>query len=75
MSFCSAQSRIGGAIAPYVQLLGSLYWFPLPFIVYGASALVAAISYIIFMPETKGVRLADKIDDDDDDEHQNLQTL
>lgn len=71
LSFCSAQSRIGGTIAPYVQLMGSLYWFPLPFLIYGASALVAALAYIVFMPETKGVRLADKINDDaDDDENE-----
>lgn len=42
---------------------GSLYWFPLPYLIYGASALVASISYIIFMPETKGKKLLDKLED------------
>lgn len=63
ISFCSAQSRIGGVIAPYIQLLGSIYWFPLPFLIYGASALLASITYIIFIPETKHARLVDKLDE------------
>jgi OCT family organic cation transporter-like MFS transporter 4/5 len=63
MSLCAAQSRIGGVVAPYVQLLGSLYWFPIPFIIYGTFALLAAVTYILVLPETKGIKLMDKIED------------
>lgn len=62
LSLCSAQARISGVVAPYIELLGSLYWFQLPFVVYGSSALIAAITFILFIPETKNVKLTDRVE-------------
>lgn len=64
MSICIAVSTIGGVIAPYFQLLGSVYWLPIPYIAYGASALVAAVTFFFFIPETKRFKLKDKLDVD-----------
>jgi OCT family organic cation transporter-like MFS transporter 4/5 len=63
ISFCSTQAEIGSVISPYIQLLGSLYWFPLPYLIYGITAFIALVSYVIVMPETKGTQLKDKLEE------------
>jgi hypothetical protein len=63
VSICQGFGRFGAVISPEIQLLGSFVWAPLPFIIYGASATFAAITFIFFMPETKGRTMPDSIDE------------
>jgi len=57
----SCFGRLGSIIAPFVQLLSSL-WKPLPFIIYGGTALVASV-LILLLPDTKGKPLPSTIED------------
>jgi hypothetical protein len=43
-------------------LKGELYWRPLPFVCYGASALASALLMLIFVPETKYMEMTDTLD-------------
>ena len=53
----------GGVIAPNIQLLGNVYWFPLPFIIYGIFSTMSAVTFVVLMPETKNLKLPDTIED------------
>ncbi|CAF0986427.1 unnamed protein product [Brachionus calyciflorus] len=63
VSFCTTISQIGSIIAPQLYLLGELYFFPLPFIIFGVFALISAVLIVFLVPETKGRVLPDKIED------------
>ncbi|RNA15634.1 Organic cation transporter [Brachionus plicatilis] len=54
-------SRIAAVLAPNIQLLGEIYWSPLPFIIYGGFSLLSAILFAIFVPETQNRKLPDTI--------------
>ncbi|XP_070537804.1 organic cation transporter protein-like [Ptychodera flava] len=57
----SCFGRLGSIVAPFVQLLSSA-WNPLPFIIYGGTALAASV-LILLLPETKGRPLPSTIED------------
>jgi OCT family organic cation transporter-like MFS transporter 4/5 len=63
LSICQTFSRFGGVIAPNIQLLGEMYWFPIPFIIYGTFSAISAFTFMIVMPETKNLKLPDTIED------------
>lgn len=54
-------ARIGGALAPYINLLGDT-WKPLPLLIFGSLALAAGI-FSLLLPETLGRRLPETIED------------
>ena len=62
LSFSSIAGRIASTISPYVALL-SVFWEPLPFVLYGLLGAVAGITYFLFMPETVNVGLPEKLSD------------
>lgn len=62
LSFCSIAARIASTMSPYVALL-SASWKPLPFVLYGALAALAGITYFLFMPETKDIDLPENLSD------------
>ncbi|RMZ93346.1 organic cation transporter, partial [Brachionus plicatilis] len=63
ISVCQSFARLGAIIAPNIQYLGELFWFPIPFIVYGAFSTLSAICFILFIPETKFTNLPDTIEE------------
>ena len=51
-------------MANYLKITqGELYWFPLPFILYGAFSTISAITFILFISETKNKKLPDSLED------------
>lgn len=63
VSICQTFARMGAVIAPNIQLLGQLYWYPIPFVVFGTFSIVSAITFVLFMPETKDRKLPDTIEE------------
>ncbi|RNA13309.1 organic cation transporter [Brachionus plicatilis] len=63
ISVCQTFARMGAIVAPNVQLLGELYWYPMPFVIFGACSSVSALLFIFFVPETKDKKLPDTIED------------
>ncbi|KAK7071333.1 hypothetical protein SK128_003957 [Halocaridina rubra] len=57
----SMVARIGGALAPYINLLGDA-WKPLPLLIFGSLAFAAGILSLL-LPETLGRRLPETIED------------
>ncbi|XP_066974769.1 organic cation transporter protein-like isoform X1 [Macrobrachium rosenbergii] len=57
----SMVARIGGAIAPFINLLGDA-WKPLPLLIFGSLAFAAGILSLL-LPETLGRRLPETIED------------
>ncbi|XP_077987596.1 organic cation transporter protein-like [Glandiceps talaboti] len=53
--------RIGSILAPFIQLLSS-WWKPLPFLIYGGTAILAGL-IILLLPDTKGKPLPSTIED------------
>ena len=56
-------ARIGGITAPLILIIGD-YWYPLPFIIFGSSSIIAG-ALVIFLPETKGRKLPESIEEDE----------
>ncbi|XP_071528745.1 organic cation transporter protein-like [Panulirus ornatus] len=54
-------ARIGGALAPYINLLGD-QWQPLPLIIFGSLSFAAGLLSLL-LPETLGRRLPETIED------------
>ena len=54
-------SRVGGIIAPLLLIFGD-YWAPLPYIIFGASSLIAGL-LVLLLPETKGQTLPETIEE------------
>lgn len=44
-------------------LKGELYWYPMPFVIFGAFSAVSAVLFIIVMPETRNRKLPDTIEE------------
>ncbi|KAK3878474.1 hypothetical protein Pcinc_016892 [Petrolisthes cinctipes] len=57
----SMVARIGGALAPYINLLGD-YWYPIPMMIFGAMSVTAGLLSLL-LPETLGRRLPETIED------------
>ncbi|KAL7637090.1 UNVERIFIED_CONTAM: hypothetical protein RMT77_012848 [Armadillidium vulgare] len=55
----SMVARVGGALAPYINLLGT-HWPPLPFLIFGLSSLASGMLCLI-LDETKGNPMPDLI--------------
>jgi len=51
LGICSIMARIGGLLCPYVVVNAGDFWEPLPCLIFGAVAILAA-SLMIFLPET-----------------------
>ena len=62
MATCSVAARIASTLSPYITLL-SVYWEPLPYIVFGAVAAIAGLSFLLFIPETKDKPLPETLED------------
>ncbi|XP_047110116.1 organic cation transporter protein-like [Schistocerca piceifrons] len=55
----STCARVGGILAPYVNLLAE-YWQPLPLLIFGALSLAAGVTALL-LPETMNQKLPDTI--------------
>ena len=58
---CAMAARIGGIVAPLILIMGD-YWYPLPYIIFGSSSIIAGV-LVVFLPETKGRKLPETIED------------
>ncbi|KAL0280892.1 UNVERIFIED_CONTAM: hypothetical protein PYX00_002054 [Menopon gallinae] len=58
---CSMSARIGGILAPYINLLAD-YWKPLPLLIFGGLALLAG-GLALLLPETLNRKLPETIAD------------
>nr|CAD7456248.1 unnamed protein product [Timema tahoe] len=57
----STCARVGGILAPYVNLLAD-YWQPLPLLIFGVLALTAGL-FSLLLPETLDKKLPDTIEE------------
>ncbi|XP_063218411.1 organic cation transporter protein-like [Bacillus rossius redtenbacheri] len=55
----STSARVGGVLAPYINLLAD-YWQPLPLLIFGSLALAAGLLSLL-LPETMNKKLPDTI--------------
>eukprot|EP00057_Strongylocentrotus_purpuratus_P021880 XP_011676354.1 PREDICTED: organic cation transporter protein [Strongylocentrotus purpuratus] len=58
---CSMFARIASIVAPLILLL-SKYWAPLPLVIYGSMAVIAALSALA-LPETRGKKLPETLEE------------
>ncbi|KAJ1105733.1 hypothetical protein NDU88_003138 [Pleurodeles waltl] len=61
MGFCTTMARVGGIVAPLVQMTSDYFQF-LPLIIYGGAAFLAGIG-AYFLPETLNLPLPETIQD------------
>ncbi len=61
MGLCSMSARISSIASPLILIIGD-YWPPLPLIIFGSSAVIAGF-LVLLLPETKGLKLAENIED------------
>ncbi|XP_035668644.1 organic cation transporter protein-like [Branchiostoma floridae] len=54
-------ARVGGIIAPFIDLLG-VYWTPLPYVIFGGTSIAAGLLALL-LPETNGIALPATIED------------
>ncbi|XP_019622928.1 PREDICTED: organic cation transporter protein-like [Branchiostoma belcheri] len=54
-------ARVGGIVAPFIDLLG-VYWTPLPYVIFGGTSIAAGLLALL-LPETKGKALPETIED------------
>lgn len=57
----SIQARIGGVLAPYVNILTE-YWTPLPLVVFGALSFICGLLSLL-LPETLNKKLPETIEE------------
>ncbi|XP_075216993.1 organic cation transporter isoform X2 [Lycorma delicatula] len=58
---CSTFARVGGILAPYINILAEIY-APLPLIIFGLLS-VSSVFFAFFLPETHNKKLPDTIED------------
>ncbi|XP_078516576.1 solute carrier family 22 member 6-A-like [Lissotriton helveticus] len=61
MGLCNTMARIGGIVAPLVQLTGEYFRF-LPLVIYACAPIISGIA-ACFLPETLNVALPDSIEE------------
>ncbi|CAH1251987.1 SLC22A3 [Branchiostoma lanceolatum] len=54
-------ARVGGMVAPFIDLLG-VYWTPMPYVIFGGTSIAAGLLALL-LPETKGMDLTATIAD------------
>lgn len=59
MGLCSMSARVAGILAPLILLLDE-YWEPLPLIIFGSTCVIGGL-LLLFLPETRGMRLPETI--------------
>ncbi|XP_066270962.1 organic cation transporter protein-like [Branchiostoma lanceolatum] len=57
----SMSARVGGMVAPFVNLLGS-YWAPMPYVIFGGVSIAAGLLALL-LPETVGKELPSTIEE------------
>ncbi|XP_078577475.1 organic cation transporter protein-like isoform X1 [Branchiostoma floridae x Branchiostoma japonicum] len=57
----SMSARVGGVVAPFINLLG-VYWTPMPYVIFGGTSVAAGLLALL-LPETKGKALPATIED------------
>ncbi|CAH1251989.1 SLC22A5 [Branchiostoma lanceolatum] len=57
----SMSARVGGMVAPFVNLLGS-YWAPMPYVIFGGVSIAAGLLALL-LPETVGKELPATIEE------------
>eukprot|EP00058_Branchiostoma_floridae_P007179 XP_002592667.1 hypothetical protein BRAFLDRAFT_118384 [Branchiostoma floridae] len=57
----SMSARVGGMVAPFVNLLGS-YWAPMPYVIFGGVSIAAGLLALL-LPETVGKKLPSTIEE------------
>ncbi|XP_054752596.2 organic cation transporter protein-like [Lytechinus pictus] len=68
---CSMFSRIASIVAPLILLL-SKYWSPLPLVIYGSVAIIAAL-FALTLPETRGKKLPETLEHVEEGEKFNVE--
>ncbi|PAA73813.1 hypothetical protein BOX15_Mlig025194g2 [Macrostomum lignano] len=63
MGSSSTAARVGGILAPLINILGEV-WKPLPFIIFASVSLLTAFLALL-LPETKGAHLPESLKDAD----------
>ncbi|KAI8499574.1 hypothetical protein Bbelb_226250 [Branchiostoma belcheri] len=61
MGMSSMTARVGGMVAPFVNLLGS-YWAPMPYVIFGGMSIAAGLLTLL-LPETIGRKLPATIEE------------
>ncbi|CAH1251990.1 SLC22A5 [Branchiostoma lanceolatum] len=61
MGMSSMSARVGGMVAPFVNLLGS-YWAPMPYVIFGGVSIAAGLLALL-LPETVGKELPATIEE------------
>jgi len=50
MSVISCSSRIGSLISPQINMLRTLFWAPLPYLIFSGASLIACV-FTFFLPD------------------------
>jgi len=58
VAFCATFNRLAAVAVPQFLYLGH-FWAPSPYVVFTVFAVIAAVLFCVFIPETKGISLPD----------------
>ncbi|XP_066270949.1 organic cation transporter protein-like [Branchiostoma lanceolatum] len=61
IGMASTSSRVGGIVAPFVNLLDS-YWAPLPYVIFGGTSIIAGLLTLL-LPETNKKQLPSTLEE------------
>ncbi|XP_066269649.1 organic cation transporter protein-like [Branchiostoma lanceolatum] len=61
IGMASMSSRVGGIVAPFVNLLDS-YWAPLPYVIFGGTSIIAGLLTLL-LPETNKKQLPSTLEE------------